>query len=279
MATTNPGDLLQYADGREIVKIGGYTLPAEDFSLTRFMLEDLGMSWLHPGGLPSTQRMLESLDLTEDDALLDLGCGVGSSSRYVAKRYGCRVIGVDRDPSMVAEARKRTPGKATRVRFELMDGCEMTFDSDLFDRVIMQSVVCFNDKLPLLEEAVRVLRPGGRIGLNEVTWMRPPTEKVAKVTRATVCETFRGALLRDEWVELLRRAGCDQVHDQSFGFEPVAAYQLLREEGLLNTARTFSRVLTNPDNLMRLSAVSDYFRRFPGYFGYGIYTGCKPEKD
>ncbi len=279
MEIANPGDLLQYVDGREIVKIGGYVLPAEDFSLTRFMLEDLGMTWLHPGGLPSTQRMLENLDLSPDDELLDLGCGVGSTSRFVAKKYGCRVVGVDRDPAMVESARKRTPAKATRVRFEVMDGRAMTFETDRFDQVVLQSVVCFNDKLPLLEEAIRVLRPGGQIGLNEVTWMRPPTEKVAKVTRATVCETFSGAMLKDDWIDLLRRAGCDQVSEQRFEFKPVAPYQLLREEGILNTVRTFSRVLTNSNNLMRLSAVSDYFRQFPGYFGYGIYTGSKPGKN
>ena len=279
MTTYGPEELLVYADGREVVKIGGYVLPAEDFSLTRFMLEDLGMTWLHPGGLPSTQHMLEMLELSSDSRLLDIGCGVGSTTRYVAKKYRCQVVGIDRDPAMVAQARQRTPRRLGQVGFEVMDGNRMTFENGSFDCAVMQSVACFNDKLPLLKEALRILRPGGRLAINEVTWMRTPTEKVSRVTRATICETFRGAMLAGDWVEVLEQTGCDRISRQTFEFKPVAAYQLLREEGLVNTVRTFSRVLTNSNNLMRLSAVSDYFRRYPGYFGYGIYIGRKPGRD
>jgi len=275
--TAGPEQLLVTADDREVVKIGGYVLPAEDFSLTRFMLDDLGMTWLHPGGLPSTERMLNLLDLTAESRLLDLGCGVGSTTRYVARKYGCEAVGIDRDAEMIEQARRRSGEKRyARVHYQVMNGTAMEFADDSFDCVVLQSVACFNDKLPLLLEARRVLKPSGRIALNEVTWMQSPSDKVARVTRATICETFGGAMLARHWLDLLKEAGFDVVSHETFEFKPVAPYQLLREEGLINTLRTFTRVLTNPSNLMRLSAVSDYFKRFPGYFGYGIYIGSKP---
>ena len=275
--TAGPEQLLVTADDREIVKIGGYILPAEDFSLTRVLLEDLGMTWLHPGGLPSTERLLQSLDLTSESRLLDLGCGVGSTTRHVARKYGCEAVGIDQDAQMIERARRRSGGKRyPRLSYHVMDGNAMEFADASFDWVVLQSVACFNDKLRLLREVRRVLKPCGRIALNEVTWMRSPTEKVVRVTRATVCETFGGAMLEGHWLDLLKQAGFDVVSHETFELEPVAPYQLLREEGLINTLRTFTRVLTNPSNLMRLSAVSDYFKRFPGYFGYGIYVGSKP---
>lgn len=272
-----PEDLLVRTGDQESVKVGGYLLPAEDFSLTRFMLDDLGMTWLHPGGLPSTERMLKILELDSKSRVLDLGCGVGSTTRFVRRVYGCRTVGVDIDPDMIDRARRRSRGPRYQdLRYEVMDGGAMGFRDASFDVVIMQSVACFNDKQRLLTEARRVLKPGGRVALNEVTWLRPPSEGVAKVTRATVCETFRGALLPEEWAEVLRQAGFTEVRHETLDFKPVAAYQILREEGLINTLRTFARVLTNAKNLMRLSAVSDYFKRFPGYFGYGLYIGTKP---
>jgi len=275
--SASPEELLVQADGHEVVKIGGYVLPAEDFSLTSFMLKDLGMTWLHPGGLPSTERMFRILAPTRDSRLLDLGCGVGSTTRYAVTKYGCEAVGIDRDAEMIGAARRRSRAKRyARLSFEVMNGNTMSFPDSSFDCVVLQSVACFNDKLPLLRETLRVLKPGGRVALNEVTWMRPPSEKVAKVTRATICETFRGAMLESDWLELLSQAGFDLVSRETLEFEPVAPYQLLREEGLVNTLRTFTRVLTNPSNLMRLSAVSDYFKRFPGFFGYGIYIGAKP---
>jgi len=275
--TAGPEQLLVTADDREIVKIGGYILPAEDFSLTRFMLEDLGMTWLHPGGLPSTEQMFRSLNLTPASRLLDLGCGVGSTTRYVARKYGCEAVGIDQDAEMIEQARRRSKGKRySRLRYQVMNGIAMEFADASFDYVVLQSVACFNDKLPLLREVRRVLKPSGRIALNEVTWMRSPTDKVVRVTRATVCETFGGAMLEGHWLDLLKQAGFELVSHETFELKPVAPYQLLREEGFINTLRTFTRVLTNPSNLMRLSAVSDYFKRFPGYFGYGIYVGSKP---
>lgn len=276
--TAGPEQLLVTTDDREIVKIGGYILPAEDFSLTKFMLDDLGMTWLHPGGLPSTERMLQHLALSPDSRLLDLGCGVGSTTRYLARKFGCEAVGIDYDTEMIEQAKRRSAGnRYAQISYQVMDGSAMEFPDASFDTVVLQSVACFNDKLPLLREVWRVLKPSGRVALNEVTWMRSPTEKVARVTRATVCETFGGAMLERQWLNLLTQAGFDLVSHESYEFEPVAPYQLLREEGLINTVRTFTRVLTNPNNLMRLSAVSDYFKRFPGYFGYGIYVGSKPD--
>jgi hypothetical protein len=51
---------------------------------------------------------------------------------------------------------------------------------------------------------------------------------------------------------------------------------MLREEGLLGTVKVMARVLRHPEINMRLSAVSDYFRQYPGYFGYGLYMAHKP---
>ena len=273
----NPEDLLVHVDGKDKVKIGGYMLPAEDFSLTRFMLQDLGMSWLHPGGIISTIRLLEMLRLKSEMRVLDLGCGIGSTTRYIAKKFNCEVIGIDHNKDMIHQAKDRTHGHRYHgISYHVMDGNNMAFPDCSFDRVIMQSVACFNDKPRIFREAVRVLKNGGVLGLNEVTWIQPPTVTVERVTRSTICETFKGAILEKQWIETLEKSGLAEINHQVFAFETMAPYQMLREEGLMNTARIMSRVLRNPEINIRLSAVSDYFKKYPGYFGYGIYTGCKP---
>lgn len=273
----SPEDALVTADGQESVKIGGYLLPAEDFSLTRFMLNDLGMQWLHPGGILSSERLLEQLAITPDMRVLDLGCGVGATCRYLARKYHCAVTGLDWDPEMIRQARARSHHRRYNgIEYREADANDSGIEPGSFDRIIVQSVACFNHKPTLFREITRILKPGGQVGLNEVTWVQPPNEKVERVTRATICETFKGALVEDEWVRLFIDAGLDQVTHEVHAFQPVAPYQMLREEGLLGTIRVMARVLRDPGINMRLSAVSDYFRQYPGYFGYGLYMAHKP---
>lgn len=272
-----PEDALVIQGGRESVKIGGYLLPAEDFSLTRFMLDDLGMQWLHPGGIVSSERLLQQLGITPQMRVLDLGCGVGATCRYLARKYRCAVVGLDRDPEMIRKARARSRARRYRgIEYCVADANATGIEDDSFDRIVVQSVACFNHKPTLLGEITRILKPGGWAGFNEVSWVQPPTEKIERVTRATICETFKGALLEDDWVRLLEDAGLDEVCAEPYAFKPVAPYQMLREEGLLGTVKIMSRVLRHPEINMRLSAVSDYFRQYPGYFGYGLYRGHKP---
>ncbi|MDH4276112.1 MAG: methyltransferase domain-containing protein [Gammaproteobacteria bacterium] len=275
MAT--PEQCLALEHGREVVRIGGYVLPAEDFSMAAFMRNDLGMSWLHPGGIISTERLLMMLDVKPGMLVLDMGSGLGSTARYLATRFGCQVIGIDQDPSMVEEAMRRTMAPQYKnVAFEQMDALHTRFPENYFDMVIIQSVACFNDKTSLFSEVRRVLKPGGQLGINESTWIKSPTDKVKRVTRSTVCQTFKNALLAEDWVSELSAAGLVAVESRTHEFTSMSPYQMLREEGFLKTLSILWTVLRKPDLNMRLSAVSSYFTNFPGYFGYGLYTAKKP---
>ena len=63
----------------------------------QFMAKKLHMKVLHPGGLKSTHLLAERCGITEKLIVRDVGCGSGSSSIFLAQRYGFRVIGIDID--------------------------------------------------------------------------------------------------------------------------------------------------------------------------------------
>lgn len=273
----NPESLLMEDNGKAVVKVGGFILPAEHFNLARFLRDDLGTTWLHAGGLPSTQRLIEKLAFEPDMQVLDLGCGVGSATRYLARRTGCRVVGVDLDAEMIHRARQATRGsRYAHVRYEQRDVLRTGLPDASFDRVVIQSVACFNDKPALFREVVRLLKPGGWVGMNEVTWLQPPTPQIEQVMCATICETFRGAELAGDWVRLMQAAGLVEASAEEHPFNASTAYQILREEGVTNTLRIMWRVLTNPEINMRLSAMSELFRNCPEYFSYGLYLARRP---
>ena len=135
-------------------------------------LEQLGgFDEFHSGGRMATDQLAALLALTPDDVVLDAGSGLGGASRYLADRFGCRVIGIDLTPEFVAVARHldaRT-GLDRLVDARVGDLTALDLDDDSVD-VAWMCHVSMNvpDKAGLLAELARVLRPGGRLGLFEI---------------------------------------------------------------------------------------------------------------
>jgi len=135
----------------------------------------LGESF-HPGGLTLTQRLGELLGLGPGQRLLDVAAGRGTSAIFLSQRFGCEVVGVDYGADMVAQATALAVGAglADRVRFEQGDAERLRFADKTFDAVICECAFCtFPDKPSAAAEFARVLRPGGQVGLSDLTRVGP----------------------------------------------------------------------------------------------------------
>lgn len=128
----------------------------------------------HSGGLPATRELLSLCRIDEAREVLNVGCGIGIASAYIARRYGCRVVSIDVDPRMIAWARRRARQARVedRVEFRVANVLDLPFDADRFDIVFCESVLAFvRDRARAIRECVRVTRPGGRVGLSESCWL------------------------------------------------------------------------------------------------------------
>jgi ubiquinone/menaquinone biosynthesis C-methylase UbiE len=131
----------------------------------------LGESF-HPGGVKLTERLGEVSGLTPHSRVLDVATGQGTSAIHLAQRFGCEVIGVDYGSDMVRRAtgNAAAQGVGDRVRFEQGDAERLLFDDASFDAVICECAFCtFPDKRAAAREFARVLKPGGRVGLSDLT--------------------------------------------------------------------------------------------------------------
>jgi SAM-dependent methyltransferase len=139
--------------------------------------EHPAVSWLlggelHPGGEETTLRALGLAGAGAGDALLDIACGQGSSALLAARELGCRAIGVDYGAGAVAAANAtaREAGLDDLASFRQGDAEALSFADESFDVVLCECSLCtFPDKPRAIGEARRVLRPGGRLVLADVT--------------------------------------------------------------------------------------------------------------
>jgi arsenite methyltransferase len=136
--------------------------------LARMLLGDT----FHPGGTGLTDRLILLTKVNRDCTVLDVAAGRGTSAFHVAQSIGCRVIGVDLSEENVKLASEEAlkHGVTDRVTFRVADAEGLPFDSGAFDAILCECAFCtFPNKQTAAAEFSRVLKPGGRLGLSDLT--------------------------------------------------------------------------------------------------------------
>jgi ubiquinone/menaquinone biosynthesis C-methylase UbiE len=170
----------------------------------------------HGRGLEATVELADGVDVSAADLLLDVGSGLGGPARYMADRFGCRVIGVDLTAELCNVAGRLTAltGLAGRVSTVQASAVAMPFPGGLFDGAYSMNVTMnIADRSTVFEEIGRVLRPGGWFVVSEVG--RGPNPGLAYPTPWARTERESFLLPPDETAGLLEAAGfeVDRVID------------------------------------------------------------------
>ncbi|MCK4637654.1 MAG: class I SAM-dependent methyltransferase [Methanomicrobia archaeon] len=106
------------------------------------------------------QKLLKFIELKEKQDFLEVGCGNGVVSKYIAKKYHLNVTGVDVDPEQIEFAKKNT--NTPNLHFLEADVNHLAFEDNSFDIVLSFGVMHhISNWLDAMEEIKRVLRPKG----------------------------------------------------------------------------------------------------------------------
>ena len=124
---------------------------------------------LHGGGLAQTEALCELAGVADGMRVLDAGCGIGGSSRYLAHLHGCTVAAIDVTPEYVEAAERLNAlcGLDGRIATRQGSVTDLPYPDGGFDLVWCQNVsMNVADKPRMFAEARRVLAPGGRYALS-----------------------------------------------------------------------------------------------------------------
>lgn len=140
--------------------------------LTKITLDDLApVDEFHIRGGTATKELITLSDFTSDMHILDVGCGVGGSTRRLSKNIGCQVTGIDLSDEYIDAAQKLTAllNMQNQAHFKAASALDLPFNENSFDGVwSIQMNMNVEDKFNWLKEIYRVLRPGKKAILYEV---------------------------------------------------------------------------------------------------------------
>ncbi len=163
--------------------------------------------------------------LSEGETVLDLGSGTGFDCFLAANQVGetGRVIGVDMTPEMIEKARENAEkGNYRNIEFRLGEIENLPAADNSVDVVISNCVINLApDKRRVFTEALRVLKPGGRLMVSDMVLLKELPDFIKNSIEAYV-GCLSGAIMSDEYIEAIKMAGFQEVRiidESSFPIE------------------------------------------------------------
>lgn len=240
----------------------------------------------HSEALNNANAVLSDLaQIGAGDRVLDAGCGVGGTSRWIAKNRGAKVVGITPVSSQVDQARALCLAEGvTGASFEVLDYTATGMPAASFHAVLALESLCHaRDKRAFYREMHRLLKRGGRLVVAEYTRSRRPlAPEEERVMRSWMdgwaIPDIATARDHEMWA---RESGFDAVHHRDASF--YTQRSLRRLYLLTLAARPIDFVLHRILGLRtatqsgNVRASRDQWLSFrAGFWYYGLLTARRP---
>lgn len=140
------------------------------------------------------EELLKWGEVDQAKQILDVGCGIGGSSLYLAEKFGAIATGITLSPVQANRATERAKAAGINASFQVADALNMPFPDQSFDLVwSLESGEHMPDKTKFLQECYRVLKPGGLFLM--ATWCHrpdhPPHSPLSQDEQKHLAEIYR----------------------------------------------------------------------------------------
>lgn len=281
-------------DNRTIAHYYDVTLPfykrfwyrdSESYAL-HYGLWERGTKDINEALLNTNKFMAREVRVKPGDRILDAGCGIGGSSIWLAKNFDVNVIGITISKTQLQKARELSKTKLLgKTGFFLKDFLRTGFPNNSFDVVWAIESVCHAErKRDFMEEAYRILKPGGRLivadGLLKRKARNEREKEIINVfTEGLALPNLAG---EDVFKKEMRETGFTKVRlfDKTKEILPSS----IRIHDMCKSAMPFTKAASKINRKLEvilknnLAGIAQLEAVKNGLAGYGIFYGEKPLK-
>ena len=232
----------------------------------------------HPDAMEHTNEiMANAVSLTPEMRVLDLGCGYGSTARYLAANFGCAVTGANISEKELELARSRAAeaGLDDRLSFEYGDFHHLAYGDESYDVVWSQEAFLHAvDKNAVLSECRRVVRPGGSLVFTDILVRRSTPE----ADRERIYDRVQSPDMwdLDDYRQALSRLELPVAREEDWSRHVARSYAWVRDRLRENRETLAPRIgyETIDRTVEALSFWVDSANA--GYIGWALFVATKP---
>ncbi|AZA10730.1 class I SAM-dependent methyltransferase [Corynebacterium gerontici] len=230
-----------------------------------WLLARLGKRVLRPGGLELTTALLDAAQL-QGKKVAEFAPGIGKTAKLILQRHPASYIGIDEDPQAVALSQEAI-GDQGQIRQAQAQATGL--ESESLEVVVGEAMLTMQGakgKSAIINEAYRVLEPGGRYCIHELS-LRPDgiaeeiKQEISKALARSIHVNAR-PLTQSEWQAALEQAGFKVISVKHAGMELLDLKRNIDDEGIAGTTKILFNLLRMPAVRKRVMAMRKVFHQY-----------------
>jgi len=247
-----------------------------------WLLARMGKRVLRPGGRELTNDLLSELGIGPGDYVVDLAPGMGATAKLILRHHPAGYTGIERDE--IAAARVNDLDDNFRYRCVVATAQNTGLSDNSAHVVVGEAFLTMHseeDKQKILHEAFRILRPGGRLGIHELSLrpasLDPETQKQVRGDLTRAVHVGARPLTSTDWQALIKRAGFKIRYESDAAMRLLEPTRLIKDEGLLRALKIVFNILRTPVARRRIRAMRGIFRKHSDHMGAIAIIADKPK--
>lgn len=228
----------------------------------------LGKKVLRPGGRQLTHKMLQALNITPDDDIVEFAPGLGYTARLTCEQNPHSYTAVELNEAAAAIVRKNVANIYPDIRIIIGSAASTSLPDACATKVYGEAMLTMGDtkaKQEIINEASRILKPGGLYAIHEMG-LRPDNldqetkQQIYKDLSHNVKVNAR-PLTRGEWTTLLQNAGFEiqtTIQNDMLLLEPC---RMINDEGICGFIKILWRMLLNKEARKRIINMKRAFKK------------------
>ncbi|HWQ90079.1 MAG TPA: methyltransferase domain-containing protein [Clostridia bacterium] len=246
-----------------------------------WLLAKMGKRVLRPGGIELTRVMLDRMAIHSRDSVVEFAPGLGVTARLTLGRQPASYTAVERDETAAAEVRRYLNGPDQRCQ---LGSAENTGLPDQSATVVygeaMLTMQGTLQKQRIVAEAFRLLKPGGRYGIHELS-LTPDDlpeivqEEISHEMSRNIHVGARPLSARD-WRDLLLNAGFRIQSEATAPMRLLEPSRVICDEGFFRALRFVFNVVRTPEARRRVFSMRRMFRKHERHLSAIAFVAIRP---